>query len=219
MLHLSGRDGGELPAPHGDRHRRVRLERRRRGAVPRPPRLGVHDQGPRSPAPCDADADAGDDGGDGAEAEQQRGERRTEATAGSGHVPDPRRHGPQARRLDARRPARRGAGRGDLARGRSGPRTIPRWCARGSGSSSPESGAWPASSSSAPATRLHYAGSVLSYLDAGTGSMLAAALAGGVAGIGVLMRMYGNRVLGVVSRKRRAKAAAARAQLTGSAQD
>lgn len=33
-----------------------------------------------------------------------------------------------------------------------------------------------------------------------------AALAGGVAGIGVLFRMYGNRFLGIFSKKRRAKA-------------
>ena len=56
---------------------------------------------------------------------------------------------------------------------------------------------------------------MLTYLDASTGSMLAAALAGGAAGIGVLFRMYGNRVLGVFSKKRRAEAQAARAELLG----
>jgi hypothetical protein len=56
---------------------------------------------------------------------------------------------------------------------------------------------------------------VLTYLDAGTGSMLAAAFAGGAAGIGVLLRMYGNRILGVFSKKRRAEAEAARAELVG----
>ena len=56
---------------------------------------------------------------------------------------------------------------------------------------------------------------MLTYLDASTGSMLAAALAGGAAGIGVLFRMYGNRFLGVFSKKRRAEAEAARAELLG----
>lgn len=57
---------------------------------------------------------------------------------------------------------------------------------------------------------------MLSYLDAGTGSMIAAALAGGAAGVGVLFRMYGNRILGVVSPKHRAKAKADAAALAGS---
>jgi hypothetical protein len=56
---------------------------------------------------------------------------------------------------------------------------------------------------------------MLSYLDAGTGSMIAAAIAGGAAGIGVLARMYGNRFLGVFSRSRREQAEAARAELVG----
>jgi hypothetical protein len=47
---------------------------------------------------------------------------------------------------------------------------------------------------------------MLSYLDAATGSMLMAAFAGGMAGIGVLARMYGNRVLGVFSKKHKVKA-------------
>lgn len=55
----------------------------------------------------------------------------------------------------------------------------------------------------------------LAYLDAGTGSMIAAALAGGVAGIGVLFRFYGNRALGTVSKKRRRKAEMAQAELLG----
>lgn len=55
------------------------------------------------------------------------------------------------------------------------------------------------------------------YLDAGTGAMLAAALAGGFAGIRVLLRMYGNRFLGLFSSKRRAKADADAAALIGSA--
>jgi hypothetical protein len=47
---------------------------------------------------------------------------------------------------------------------------------------------------------------MLSYLDAGTGSMLMAAFAGGAAGIGVLARMYGHRILGVFSKKHKAQA-------------
>jgi hypothetical protein len=56
---------------------------------------------------------------------------------------------------------------------------------------------------------------VLSYLDAGTGSMIVAAFAGGAAGIAVLMRMYGHRILGVFSKKHRTKAEEAKAQLVG----
>jgi hypothetical protein len=44
---------------------------------------------------------------------------------------------------------------------------------------------------------------MFAYLDAGTGSMLMAAFAGGAAGIGVLLRMYGHRILGVFSKKHR----------------
>lgn len=58
---------------------------------------------------------------------------------------------------------------------------------------------------------------MLSYLDAGTGSMIAAALAGGAAGVGVLLRMYGNRLLGVFSKKRRAEAERAKEELVPSA--
>ncbi len=57
------------------------------------------------------------------------------------------------------------------------------------------------------------------YLDAGTGSMIAAALAGGVAGIGVLFRMYGNRFLGIFSKKRREAAERERAELVGAVDD
>jgi hypothetical protein len=56
---------------------------------------------------------------------------------------------------------------------------------------------------------------MLSYLDAGTGSMIAAAVAGGAAGIGVLFRVYGNRFLGVFSKKRRVRAEEAQAELLG----
>jgi hypothetical protein len=58
---------------------------------------------------------------------------------------------------------------------------------------------------------------MLSYLDPGTGSMIAAALAGGVAGFGVFCRMYGHRFLGVFSKKHRAKADEARAKLVADA--
>ncbi len=47
---------------------------------------------------------------------------------------------------------------------------------------------------------------MLSYLDASTGSMLMAAFAGGAAGIGVLARLYGHRVLGVFSKKHKVQA-------------
>jgi hypothetical protein len=60
---------------------------------------------------------------------------------------------------------------------------------------------------------------VLSYLDAGTGSMIVAAFAGGAAGIAVLLRMYGNRVLGVISKTHRARAEEAKAQLLGDPED
>jgi len=54
---------------------------------------------------------------------------------------------------------------------------------------------------------------VLAYLDANSGGIIVAALAGGVAGIAVLMRLYWHRLLGVFSKKHRAEAAEARAQL------
>jgi hypothetical protein len=56
---------------------------------------------------------------------------------------------------------------------------------------------------------------VLSYLDAGTGSMIIAALAGGVAGVAVLFKMYWNRFLGVFSKKHRRKAEVAQGDLLG----
>ena len=54
---------------------------------------------------------------------------------------------------------------------------------------------------------------MLSYLDAGTGSMIAAALAGGAAGVAVFCRMYWHRFLGVFSKKHRAQAEQVRSQL------
>jgi hypothetical protein len=60
---------------------------------------------------------------------------------------------------------------------------------------------------------------MFSYLDAGTGSMIAAAIAGGAAGVGVLLRMYGNRILGVFSKKRRVRAERDREALVGATAD
>ena len=54
---------------------------------------------------------------------------------------------------------------------------------------------------------------MLSYLDPGSGSMLAAALAGGFAGFVVFVKMYGHRLLGLVSKKHRAEADKARTEL------
>jgi hypothetical protein len=58
-------------------------------------------------------------------------------------------------------------------------------------------------------------GSMLSYLDPGTGSMIAAAFAGGLAGMFVFFKLYWHRFLGVFSKKHRAKAEAAKAELVG----
>jgi len=58
---------------------------------------------------------------------------------------------------------------------------------------------------------------MLAYLDANSGSMIVAALAGGIAGIAVLFRFFGHRLLGLFSRKHRAEAAAARAELVDDA--
>ena len=54
---------------------------------------------------------------------------------------------------------------------------------------------------------------VFSYLDANSGSMILAAVAGGAAGIAVLLKLYWNRFLGLFSKNRKAKAEEARAQL------
>ena len=56
---------------------------------------------------------------------------------------------------------------------------------------------------------------MLSYLDPGTGSMIAAAFAGGAAGFGVFVRMYGHRIAGIFSKKHRIQAEEARSQLLG----
>jgi hypothetical protein len=47
---------------------------------------------------------------------------------------------------------------------------------------------------------------MLAYLDASTGSMIMAAVAGGAAGMAVFFRLYWHRVLGVFSKKHKAKA-------------
>ncbi len=51
------------------------------------------------------------------------------------------------------------------------------------------------------------------YLDPGTGSMIMAAFAGGFAGFGVLLKMYGHRFLGIFSKNHRVQAEEARASL------
>ena len=56
------------------------------------------------------------------------------------------------------------------------------------------------------------------YLDPGTGSMIAAAFAGGAAGLGVLAKMYGHRFLGIFSKKHRAQADEVRSQLVADAE-
>ena len=60
---------------------------------------------------------------------------------------------------------------------------------------------------------------MLSYLDPGTGSMIAAAFAGGIAGFGVLIRMYAHRIAGLFSKKHRVQADEAKTQLIGDSQD
>lgn len=47
---------------------------------------------------------------------------------------------------------------------------------------------------------------VAGYLDAGSGSLIIAALAGGAAGVAVLLKLYWNRFLGLFSKNRRARA-------------
>ena len=60
-----------------------------------------------------------------------------------------------------------------------------------------------------------YSGAMLSYLDAGTGSMLMAAFAGGIAGIIVFVRLYWHRFLGVFSKKHKAQAEETFGELMG----
>jgi hypothetical protein len=58
---------------------------------------------------------------------------------------------------------------------------------------------------------------MLSYLDPGTGSMIAAAFAGGAAGLFVFFKMYWHRFLGVFSKKHRIQAEQVRAELIADA--
>jgi len=56
---------------------------------------------------------------------------------------------------------------------------------------------------------------MFAYLDAGSGSVLIAALAGGLAGVAVLMKLFWHRILGIVSPRHRREAAAAKTELVG----
>jgi len=60
---------------------------------------------------------------------------------------------------------------------------------------------------------------MFSYLDPGTGSMIAAAVAGGAAGIFVFLKVYYHRFLGVFSKKHRFQADEARAELVTDSAD
>jgi hypothetical protein len=51
----------------------------------------------------------------------------------------------------------------------------------------------------------------LAYLDANSGSMIAAAVAGGLAGVAVVVKLWWRRVMGVFSPRRRAALRAERA--------
>lgn len=59
---------------------------------------------------------------------------------------------------------------------------------------------------------------MLAYLDAGTGSLLLAAIAGGAAGLAVFLRMTKDRFLGMFSRRHREAAREASEELTGSSE-
>lgn len=56
---------------------------------------------------------------------------------------------------------------------------------------------------------------MFAYLDAGTLSLVGAAFAGGIAGVMMLVRMYGNKFLGIFSKKHRRKAEIAEGELLG----
>ncbi len=53
------------------------------------------------------------------------------------------------------------------------------------------------------------------YLDAATGSMIVAAISGGVAGVTILLRMYWHRFLGLFSKSQRKAADADAEKLLG----
>lgn len=59
---------------------------------------------------------------------------------------------------------------------------------------------------------------MLAYLDAGTGSLLLAAIAGGAAGLAVFLRMTKDRILGMFSSKHREAAKKASEELTGASE-
>lgn len=65
-----------------------------------------------------------------------------------------------------------------------------------------------------PALVAVHLGITIAYLDAGTGSLLLAAIAGGAAGISVLVKLYWKRFLGIFSKRKRQEAKEARAELT-----
>jgi hypothetical protein len=56
---------------------------------------------------------------------------------------------------------------------------------------------------------------VFAYLDAGTASVIMAAVAGGLAGVAVLFKMYYHKFLGIFSKKHRRTAEQAEADLLG----
>lgn len=56
---------------------------------------------------------------------------------------------------------------------------------------------------------------MIAYLDAGTASIIMAAIAGGAAGVAVLVRMYWHKFLGIFSKKHRRQAEMAEGDLLG----
>ena len=54
---------------------------------------------------------------------------------------------------------------------------------------------------------------MIAYLDASSGSLLVAALAGGFAGLAVLFKFFGHKFLGIFSPRHRAAARAAKDEL------
>lgn len=58
---------------------------------------------------------------------------------------------------------------------------------------------------------------MIAYLDAGSLGLIFTALAGGIAGVAMLFRMYGNKFLGIFSKERRERARRVEAELRGTA--
>jgi len=56
---------------------------------------------------------------------------------------------------------------------------------------------------------------MLAYLDAGSLGLIFTAIAGGAAGVAMLLRMYGNKFLGLFSKSRRERARQVEAELRG----